>query len=87
MNGLENLIKLILFFLFKAYRLEPLFRERYSNIEPVHIKSHADTNYTYDSPEQPLQPDSSGGTGNWLVYALLGRPKAGNPTEGGPEPG
>lgn len=25
--------------------------------------------------EQPLQPDTSGGTGNWLVYTLLGRPQ------------
>lgn len=64
-----------------AYRLEPLFRERYSTIEPVHIKSHSDTSYSYDEPSQPLQPDSSGGTGNWLVYALLGRPQGGNAAE------
>ena len=74
-------------FHFQAYRLEPLFRERYSNIEPVHIKSHSETNYSYDSPEQTLQPDSSGGSGNWLVYALLGRPKGGNPPDGNAEPG
>ena len=71
----------------QAYRLEPLFRERYSNVEPVHIKGHAETNYSYDSSEQTLQPDSSGGTGNWLVYALLGRPKNGKAAEGNTEQG
>ncbi|XP_028409095.1 phospholipase DDHD1-like [Dendronephthya gigantea] len=70
-----------------AYRLEPLFRERYSNVEPVHIKGHAETNYTYDSSEQILQPDSSGGTGNWLVYALIGQPKGGKAAEGNAKPG
>ena len=77
----------VFFLHFQAYRLEPLFRERYSNIEPVHIKSHTETNYTYDSPEESLQPDSSGGTGNWLVYALLGRPKGGNTAECNTEQG
>lgn len=50
-----------------------MFCERYSNIEPVHIKSHIDANYSYDSPEEPLLPDKSLGSGNWLVYALFGR--------------
>ena len=78
----------ITFLPFQAYRLEPLFREQYSNIEPVHIKSHLESNYECDYSEQPLQPDNSGGTGNWIVYALLGRPKGGNSgAESGTEQG
>ena len=54
----------------------------------MHIRSHSENNYECDSSEQPLQPDNSGGTGNWLVYALLGRPKAGKPgAESGMEEG